>query len=137
MCLLGWLFRDEFRHRLLLGICKSRSGTHAERVIDDDEEQAAIGVCCGSAHERVGKGENYQKDQRTAKCKEHEMFETMMACRALDAALKKHKRTYGARYGDVMAQQMHEYRHAQESESAKEPWSKEAHQFRSWRSARY
>jgi hypothetical protein len=135
--LLRWLFRGELFHRLLPGICKSHTGTHAEGVIEDDEEQATIRVCRNSTHKRVGKRENDQKNQRTAKSKQYEVFETMVARGALEAALKKHKRTYGARYGDVAAQQMYEYRYAQQCESTEEPWGEEAHQFRSWRSARY
>jgi hypothetical protein len=77
--LLRWLFSGELRNRLLPGVCKSHAGTHAERVIEDDEKQAAIRVCRDSTHERVGKGENYEKDQRTAKSKEHEVFEAMVA----------------------------------------------------------
>src|SRR6478752_7382219 len=78
--LLRWLFRGELCNRLLPGICKSRAGTHAERVIQDDEKQATIRACRDSTHERVGKGENYQNDQRTAKSKKYEVFETMVAC---------------------------------------------------------
>jgi hypothetical protein len=67
--LLRWLFRGELFHRLLPGICKSHTGTHAEGVIEDDEEQATIRVCRNSTHKRVGKRENDQKNQRTAKSK--------------------------------------------------------------------
>ena len=60
--------------RLLLGVGKSRAGAHAEGVVENDQKQAAVGVCGGAAHKGIGEGQHYKQNKRRAQREEQQIF---------------------------------------------------------------
>ncbi len=129
--------RSQHLQSLLLGIRETRTGAHAERVIDSDHHQAVTGCSGRALQKRLRKRQHQQQHQQGAQRKQQEIAQTPMPHRTLRAALKKHQRTYRTRRAGVPAQQMHIHRQTQRGQTSQKPGREQAHHFPPGRRRRY
>ena len=80
LCSLRVRFGGERRERLLFGVGEVSAGAHAERVVENDEEETIVGACGSSAHKRIGERQHEKQNAAEAESEEKQVAETAMAC---------------------------------------------------------
>src|SRR5882672_12220037 len=78
--------RGQNRKRLAARVCQTRSGAHAERIVDDQQQEFLVAHIRGRAiDERIRKREREQEQQEGPERKQKQVAQTAMLDRTLRA----------------------------------------------------